>query len=114
MLRIGIATDHLSTKFAETPPDNTCWINPAPLGGSTVIDLAFTNDSEAALRDALKFEPAHLEHQLLAHRHLPSGEAFSIIRTKRTKHLEFWLRPTILTICSSCQSILTTQEDPLD
>jgi hypothetical protein len=78
VLRIGIATDHLSNKLAETPPGNTHWINPAPLGGSTVIDLSFTNDSEAALREALKSEPANLEHKLLAYKQLPNGEAFSI------------------------------------
>jgi len=78
VLRIGITTDHLSTKLAETPPDNTHWINPAPSGGSTVIDLSFTKDSEATLREALESEPANLEHKLLTCRQLPNGEAFSI------------------------------------
>jgi hypothetical protein len=78
VLRIGIATDHLSTKLAESPPNNTYWINPAPSGGSTVIDLSFTNDSQATLRKALESEPANLEHKLLACRQLPNGEAFSI------------------------------------
>lgn len=78
VLRIGVATDHLSTKLAEVPPNNTHWINPAPSGGSTVIDLSFTNDSEAIVREALKPEPANLEHKLLAHSQLQNGEAFSI------------------------------------
>ena len=78
VLRIGVATDHLSAKFAVIPPNNTCWINPAPSGGSTVIDLSFTNDSEATLRESLNSEPANLEHKLLAYRQLPNGEAFSI------------------------------------
>jgi hypothetical protein len=72
------STDHLSTKLAEAPPNNTHWINPAPSGGSTVIDLSFTNDSEAILREALKSEPANLEHKLLAYSQLQDGEAFSI------------------------------------
>lgn len=78
VLRIDIATDHLSTKFGQTPPDNTNWVKPAPSGGSTVIDLSFTKDSEAMLREALKSEPANVEHKLLAYRQLPNGEAFSI------------------------------------
>jgi hypothetical protein len=78
VLRIGIATDHLSTKLGETPPGNTHWISPAPSGGSTVIDLSLTKDNEATLRDALEFEPAHLEHKLLAYSQLPNGEVLSI------------------------------------
>lgn len=78
VLRIGIATDHLSTKFVETPPDNTSWITPALSGRSTVIDLSFTKDSEATLREALASEPANLEHKLLSYRRLPNGEAFCI------------------------------------
>ncbi len=78
VLRIGIATDHLSTKIAEPPPENTHWINPAPSGGSTVIDLSFTKDSEATFSQALKSEPPSLVHKLVACRQLPNGESFSI------------------------------------
>jgi hypothetical protein len=78
VLRIGIATDNLSTKLAELPSENTQWINPAPSGGSTVIDLSFTNESEARLRDGLKSEPPNLEHRLIAYKQLPNGEAFFV------------------------------------
>jgi hypothetical protein len=30
VLRIGISTDHLSTKITEIPSQNTRWIDPAP------------------------------------------------------------------------------------
>ena len=43
-----------------------------------MIDLSFTKDSEATLREALESEPANLEHKLLTCRQLPNGEAFSI------------------------------------
>lgn len=43
-----------------------------------MIDLSFTNDSEATLREALKAEPANLAHKLLAFRQLQNGEAFCI------------------------------------
>jgi len=77
-LRIGISTDHLSTNLADNPPSNTHWIGPAPSGGSTVIDLGFTNDGEATLRAALESEPSSLEHKLVAYKRLPNGEAFFI------------------------------------
>jgi hypothetical protein len=78
VLRIGVATDHLSTRLAETPPDNTRWINPAPSGGSTMIDLLFTNDSEDSLCEALKSEPANIGHKLLGYSQLQNGEAIAI------------------------------------
>lgn len=78
VLRVGISTDHLSTKLAETPPVGTHWINPAASGGSTVIDVFFTKDSETTLHEALRSEPTSLEHELLAYRQLPNGEAFAL------------------------------------
>ena len=78
VLRIGIATDHLSTKLAEGAPQYTNWIVPAPPGGTTVIDLLFTRDSEASLHEALANEPACLEHKVLAFRPLSDGEAIAV------------------------------------
>jgi len=77
-LRIGVATDHLSTKLEDVPPAKTHWIRPALRGGSTVIDLGFTNDAEATLRTALESEPSSLGHRLIAYKKLPNGEAFFI------------------------------------
>jgi hypothetical protein len=102
VLRIGVATDHLSTELAETPPESTHWISPSPSEGSTMIDLSFTKDTEQMLREALKSEPAKLQHKLLAYRQLRNGEAFCIssgIRIARTRFLGWWPRHTILAIC---------------
>ena len=78
VLRIWVSTDHLSTKLMRTPPNSTHWITPAPAGGSTVVDLFFTNETEATLREWLEAEPATLEHKLVTYEKLQNGEAFSI------------------------------------
>jgi hypothetical protein len=77
VLRIGFATDLLST--ALKPPKRTItWVKPAPLGGSTVLSLMFTKDSEANLVQALEGEPSALNHTLIVYKKLPNGEAFCI------------------------------------
>jgi hypothetical protein len=74
VLRIGFATDLLST--ALQPPRRTLiWAAPAPAGGSTVVEVIFSRDSESTVIEALA---THLAHKLIAYRRLPNGEAFCI------------------------------------
>lgn len=78
VLRVGISTDHLSTALEDSPPKNTVWIPPAPVGGSTILDLGFTNEKEVAIRRALESEQPSLAHKLIAFHELPNGESFFV------------------------------------
>lgn len=78
VLRVGIASDFLSTKLAEQIPKKTVWITPAPPGGTTMIDLFFTRDREATLEEAILGEPACLEHKIRAYQPLSDDEAFVV------------------------------------
>lgn len=78
VLRIGITTDHLSTKLADPPPKNTLWIAPGPRGGATMIDIFFSLDDEVSLREALQSEAPSLGHELFAYWRLPNAEALCI------------------------------------
>jgi hypothetical protein len=77
VLVVGFATDILSTALAP-PKHKVIWVEPAPPGGSTVLDLMFTRDAEATLLEALTSEPQHLGHRLVAYNPLPNGEAFCV------------------------------------
>ena len=77
VLRVGFATDLLSTAL-KPPKRHNAWIKPAPAGGSTVLDLMFTRDSEAVLSQAISGEPPGLGHTLIAYKQLPNGEAFCV------------------------------------
>jgi hypothetical protein len=79
VLRIGFATDLLSSAL-ERPARKIIWIEPAPAGSSTVLDLMFTRDNEASFSDALAGEPASIGHKLLVYQPLPNEEAFCISR----------------------------------
>jgi hypothetical protein len=77
VLRIEFPTDLLST--ALQPLKKTIrWITPAPTGGSTMIDLLFTGDSERRAREEIKHDPPERGHQLLAYTQLSNGEAFCL------------------------------------
>jgi hypothetical protein len=76
-LRIVFATDLLSIAL-QPPRRNPIWIAPAPVGGSTVVDLIFTRESETALGAAILTDAPGLAHKLVAYRQLPNGESFYI------------------------------------
>jgi hypothetical protein len=77
VLRVGFATDLLSTAL-QHPRHNPIWIAPAPLGGSTVVELVFARESLAAVVAALATDAPHFAHKLVAYKQLPNGEAFYI------------------------------------
>jgi hypothetical protein len=77
VLRIGFATDLLSTA-SQLPRRNPIWVAPAPAGGSTVIELLFTRESEPTVIAAIATDAPSSAHKLIAYRHLPNGEAFCI------------------------------------
>lgn len=76
VLRVAFATDLLSTALKPTRHEIN-WIQPAPPGGSTVIDLMFTRDTEEALRSVL---PDEAGHRMLVYKTLPNGESYCITR----------------------------------
>lgn len=76
VLRVGFATDVLSTALKPSNK-NVSWVKAAPAGGSTVIDLMFTRDTEEAVRAAVSIEK-NIEHQILTYRMLSNGEAFCV------------------------------------
>jgi len=77
VLRIGFATDLLSTALKPSR-SNPTWIAPAAAGGSTVIDIAFTRDTEASVIAALAGDALHVAHRMIAYRRLSNSEAFCI------------------------------------
>jgi hypothetical protein len=79
VLHIGIATDLLSTAFAAQRRDDVAvWVDPAPAGGSTVLDLMYTNDDQDILVTALAADRPGAKHKLLTYRRLSNGEAFCV------------------------------------
>jgi len=79
VLRIGFSTDLLSTTLrSAVPAKPVMWVDAAPSGGTTVLDLAFTREDEGAIRAVLANEPQDLAHRLLSYQRLPSGEAVTI------------------------------------
>src|SRR5262245_58984502 len=78
VLRIGFATNLLSTRLVDPPAKEIAWVAPAPAGHSTVIDVLFTREAEYMVRELVGGERPALEHKLLAYHRLPSGEAVCI------------------------------------
>jgi hypothetical protein len=76
VLRIGFATDVLSTALKPSNK-NINWIKAAPAGGSTVIDIMFTRDTEEAVREAVAIDQ-NAQHEILVYKMLPNGEAFCV------------------------------------
>jgi hypothetical protein len=70
VLRVGFATDLLSTAL-QHPRHNPIWIEPAPPGGSTMVELVFTRESQAAVVAALATDAPHIAHKLVAYEQLP-------------------------------------------
>lgn len=77
VLRGVFWTDVLSTAIAPERKE-PMWIDPAPKGHNTVIDLMFTRDDEATVRAAISASEPGLNHKLISYRQLANGEAFCI------------------------------------
>lgn len=73
LLRIGIATDYLSTAL-EAPKKKVIWIAAAPTGKTRVICVLLTNDTEERLRHDLGSE-----REVVAYKRLPNGEAVAVM-----------------------------------
>ncbi len=79
VMRIATPTDYLSTRIKAKAPHSQCyWIDPAPCGGTTFVDVFFTRDDETVIRELLASEVESLQHDLIAYRQLENGEAFAI------------------------------------
>jgi hypothetical protein len=77
VLRVGFATDVLSTTL-ESPTRSIIWIKPAPAGRSTVFDIIFSRESEAAISEAIAADAPEVAHTMVAYNRLPNGEAFCV------------------------------------
>jgi hypothetical protein len=77
-LQVAFWTDVLSTALAKSEHQrrNLVWIEPAPLGGTTIVDLMFTHDDEEAVLKAIGESAPETKHRLIAYRQLDSGERF--------------------------------------
>jgi hypothetical protein len=76
VLRVGFATSVLSTALKPAEKDVN-WVPAAPAGGSTVIDLMFTRETEGIVREAVQADH-NSRHEILAYKMLPHGEAFCL------------------------------------
>jgi hypothetical protein len=74
VLDVTIPTDYLSTSFEETGGEPQFWIPAAPPGMSTVLEMYFTHEKEAVVRDLV--EPAG--QAVHVYTQLPNGEAFVV------------------------------------
>lgn len=76
VLSLYFPTDSLSTAYM--PPDRgLTWVDPAPVGGVTIVELVFIRESRENL-EAVFAERA--ERVLVGYLKVPSGEALAIMR----------------------------------
>jgi hypothetical protein len=69
----------LSTALtAESKP--VTWVEPAPAGMATVLEMFFTRECEAELKAAVGSGP----RKIIAYTYLPNGEAFCVTRRHAT------------------------------
>lgn len=78
VMRIGFSTDYLSTSLSNSVSEKCIWIQAAPQGGSTVVDIMFTRESKATLQKQLDCEPNSLHHELIAYCKMENGESFAV------------------------------------
>ena len=73
LLRVGIATDYLSTAL-DVPTKKVTWIPAAPAGKTRVVCVLLSNDTEERLRRELG-----KECEVVAYKKLPNGEAVAVM-----------------------------------
>jgi hypothetical protein len=78
VMRIGFSTDYLSTSLSDSTSEKCIWIQPAPQGGSTGVDIMFTRESKENLQKQIDSEPDSLDHKLIAYCKMENGEAFAV------------------------------------
>src|SRR5438094_10175997 len=73
---IGFATDFLS-RPAETYGEDVAWIEAAPTGGATCVELSFTRDSQDMILKAVGQSSVY--HRMLRYVSIPAlGESFYV------------------------------------
>lgn len=80
VLQVGIPTDMLSTALGK-PLKPATWVDPAPSGMATVLEMFFTREPEASLHSALL---ARGIRKVVAFTKLPNGESFGVVRRHST------------------------------
>lgn len=71
---IAFPTDYLSRRF-QADDGRTTWIDAAPSGGATYVELSFTAESESRIKEALEIRR---ERHLLGFVEPPAGDSFFI------------------------------------
>lgn len=87
VLQVGIPTDTLSTSFQPLPKPAT-WINPAPAGMGTVIEMLFSWEAENDLSAAA----AAGNRTVICYTNLPGGQTFAVTSRHATwEHEDFYM-----------------------
>jgi hypothetical protein len=78
VLRVNFATDVLSTALA-APKKPVSWIDAAPVGHATVVDLMFTRESEQSMSElSANGFPQQCGFKLICYKEMSNEEAFLI------------------------------------
>ena len=109
VLRIVISTDDLSTGLLDSILGTIHWVNPAPTGGSTCVDLMFSNEPEEELRKLLSGEPENLQHNLHFYNRLPNGEVL-VLNSFHSSHSQRVMR--VAAAPHDPRDLIVLPEDP--